>query len=283
MCEILGNRRDDEDKSRHTNLKLQRIRALCDAIHSSQSELNNEELQLSPNFDVTRIHSDEDINNLLQRFRRASLFVRYNVPSSSKSSSRPSARTTTWSSSISRDSKFRGGNKFNLTDNFQKIVLSDKVTTTSKTIISGNADKMAGNDNGDDNNFLYPTDTDDSSAKIDDQIPTVFYCHQKNFHLTLIPGTLNDEGIGKCNIANRIVTCPIEIQCEISEADDCCEDEDGTPFCCGHYVPKTTISYFPSGTHRTHSDRAMRIGTIVTVVIFIGIFLAVFCFAIWHQ
>ncbi|CAF1531879.1 unnamed protein product [Rotaria sordida] len=232
------------------------------------------------------------------------------------SSSDNDSRLSNRSSSISRDSKFRGGNKFNLTDNFQKIVLSDKVTTTSKTIISGNADKMAGSkwvqagkkylpiainyvkryhqrrkyttrayniinddgqfyaanemrneynelpyDNGDDNNFLYPTDTDDSSAKIDDQIPTVFYCHQKNFHLTLIPGTLNDEGIGKCNIANRIVTCPIEIQCEISEADDCCEDEDGTPFCCGHYVPKTTISYFPSGTHRTHSDRAMRIGT----------------------
>jgi hypothetical protein len=56
------------------------------------------------------------------------------------------------------------------------------------------------------------------------------------------------------------VTCPIEIECKTSEADNCCEgqysfdwniyfylsksnlDEQGTPFCCGGPIPEEYVS-----------------------------------------
>jgi hypothetical protein len=35
--------------------------------------------------------------------------------------------------------------------------------------------------------------------------------------------TLDNEGFGICNISDKLVACPIEIECKISEADNCCE------------------------------------------------------------
>ena len=78
-------------------------------------------------------------------------------------------------------------------------------------------------DNNDQHSDVYSSEIDDSSSRINEETSTVFYCHQKDFRSTLIDGTLNDEGIGKCNMFNRIVTCPIVIQCNVNEADDCCE------------------------------------------------------------
>jgi len=39
----------------------------------------------------------------------------------------------------------------------------------------------------------------------------------------LINATLNSEGMGKCNISGEIFDCPVEIECQMSEADNCCE------------------------------------------------------------
>lgn len=69
--------------------------------------------------------------------------------------------------------------------------------------------------------YSNPSDIDNNG-----QTPTIFYCHQEDFHLTLIRGTLDDEGFGKCNISNRVVLCPIEIECRTDEADECCEGND---------------------------------------------------------
>ena len=78
-------------------------------------------------------------------------------------------------------------------------------------------------DNDHQNSDVSSSEIDDSSIRINEETLKVFYCHQKDFHSTLIDGTLNDEGIGKCKMFNRIVTCPIIIQCNMNEADDCCE------------------------------------------------------------
>jgi hypothetical protein len=72
-------------------------------------------------------------------------------------------------------------------------------------------------------NNIDSSEINDFSTEINRKTSSVFYCYQENFHQTLIDGTLNEQGFGKCNIFNRIVTCPIEIECQISEADDCCE------------------------------------------------------------
>jgi len=58
------------------------------------------------------------------------------------------------------------------------------------------------------------------------------------------------------------VTCPVEIECKTSEADNCCEgksqnffffifiysksnlDEQGTPFCCGGPIPEEYVSQY---------------------------------------
>lgn len=64
---------------------------------------------------------------------------------------------------------------------------------------------------------------EDDSAIDNGQRPTVFYCYQKDVHSTLIDGTLNEQGIGKCNIFGQVVTCPVEIECSTDEADECCE------------------------------------------------------------
>ncbi len=71
---------------------------------------------------------------------------------------------------------------------------------------------------------------------------------------------MNAEGFGVCNVSGELVTCPIEIECKTSEADNCCEgqysfdwniyiylsksnlDEQGTPFCCGGPIPEEYVS-----------------------------------------
>jgi hypothetical protein len=59
--------------------------------------------------------------------------------------------------------------------------------------------------------------------QINGQIPTVFYCIQEDLNTTLMNETLNNEGFGVCNISGKLITCPIEIECKITEADSCCE------------------------------------------------------------
>lgn len=72
-------------------------------------------------------------------------------------------------------------------------------------------------------NYGYPPTHETIPDQIDGQTPTVFYCIQEDLNATLVNQTLSDEGLGVCNISGALVTCPVEIECKLSEADSCCE------------------------------------------------------------
>jgi hypothetical protein len=81
-----------------------------------------------------------------------------------------------------------------------------------------------------DGSYEYPPVVDELPSN-DDELPsnprgrpaTVFYCIQEDLNTTLVNQTLDAEGFGVCNISGELVTCPIEIECKIEEADNCCE------------------------------------------------------------
>jgi hypothetical protein len=54
VCDTLD---DIEGNENNSLLKLRRIRALCDAIHSSQVISDKEDLDTIPDFDLTQIES----------------------------------------------------------------------------------------------------------------------------------------------------------------------------------------------------------------------------------
>ena len=56
-CGILGDQNGNGNKSKNMELKLERLRALCNAIQWAQSKLNNEKLDSLPDFDLTRINT----------------------------------------------------------------------------------------------------------------------------------------------------------------------------------------------------------------------------------
>ena len=56
-CGILSEQNNNGNKSKSVELKLERLRALCNAIQWSQSNLNNENLDSLPDFDMTRINT----------------------------------------------------------------------------------------------------------------------------------------------------------------------------------------------------------------------------------
>ena len=95
-----------------------------------------------------------------------------------------------------------------------KIISSDEQWVSSFSAADGNNHQ---------NSDVYSSEMDDSTMRINEERLKLFYCHQVDYHSTLIDGTLNDEGIGKCIMFDRVVTCPIVIQCSVKEADDCCE------------------------------------------------------------
>lgn len=72
-------------------------------------------------------------------------------------------------------------------------------------------------------NYGYPPVVDNPPEQVDGKAPTVFYCIQEDLNATLVNETLNAEGFGTCNISGQLVTCPVEIECQTSEADNCCE------------------------------------------------------------
>lgn len=73
--------------------------------------------------------------------------------------------------------------------------------------------------------YGYPPVVENPPEKVDGKAPTVFYCIQEDLNSTLVNKTLNAEGIGVCNVSGQLVTCPIEIECQTSEADNCCEGQ----------------------------------------------------------
>lgn len=124
-------------------------------------------------------------------------------------------------------------------------------------------------------NYGYPPAAGDQPPVIDGQNPTVFFCLQEDLNTTLVNSTLDAEGFGTCNISGKLVTCPIEIECKTSEADNCCEgkhkilfsfnslitktlpsDEDGTPYCCGGPIPDEYASQYGGYGDNTWFDAA---------------------------
>ena len=73
--------------------------------------------------------------------------------------------------------------------------------------------------------YNYPPVVDTPPERINGKETTTFYCIQEDLNMTLVNKTLNDEGLGTCNVSGRLVTCPIEIECKTNEADNCCEGE----------------------------------------------------------
>jgi hypothetical protein len=71
LCESLKNNiEDNEINKNNLDIKLRRIRAICDAVYSSQANSKNDELDLIPDFDLTKITSSKDIvENLLMKIR----------------------------------------------------------------------------------------------------------------------------------------------------------------------------------------------------------------------
>jgi hypothetical protein len=111
--------------------------------------------------------------------------------------------------------------------------------------------------------YGYPPVVDDAPKEIDGETPMSFFCIQEDLNTTLVNKTLDKEGFGICNISDKLVTCPIEIECQKSEADNCCEgnykkffflsffiyrifnlDEQGTPYCCGGPIPDEYVSQY---------------------------------------
>ena len=74
-CGILSDQNDEGNKSKNMGLKLERLRALCNAIQWSQAKSNNENLDSLPDFDLTRINTGKliyvqfirDFNQFSQR------------------------------------------------------------------------------------------------------------------------------------------------------------------------------------------------------------------------
>jgi hypothetical protein len=51
----------DEIDENNSEVKLRRVRALCDAVYSSRIMSNQDELDSIPDFDLTQINSGKDV------------------------------------------------------------------------------------------------------------------------------------------------------------------------------------------------------------------------------
>ncbi len=77
LCESLNDIEGNENDEHHSEIKLRRIRALCDAIYSSQGVSDHDELDLIPDFDLTQMTSGEDVlEKLLVEIRFSLLWFR---------------------------------------------------------------------------------------------------------------------------------------------------------------------------------------------------------------
>jgi hypothetical protein len=72
-------------------------------------------------------------------------------------------------------------------------------------------------------NYGYPPVEETIPDDVAGETQTKFYCIQEDLNMTLVNQTLNNEGMGVCNVSGRLIACPIEIECRTDEADNCCE------------------------------------------------------------
>ena len=118
VCGTLKDVQGDEDGQ---SMKLRRLRALCDGIEASKGIVEQEDPEVIPDFDLNQIDSgkmdewregcenvflENDVNQILKRFRRS----RFSSSSSgSRSSSSSSSSRSSSSGSSSSGSRFFGG------------------------------------------------------------------------------------------------------------------------------------------------------------------------------
>ncbi|CAF0780943.1 unnamed protein product [Rotaria sp. Silwood1] len=424
LCDSLNEIKNNENNTDHNEIKIRRVRALCDAIYPSRTMSNHNELDLIPDFDLARIDSDNDANEILKRFRRGrgggggggrgggggggrggggggrsgggsrssgsrfsssfsrssssssgSRFFGGSRSSSSSGSSRIFSRSSSGSSSssgsgsrifsrstssntggqhrirqavrtmfrhtpsgqtrISSGSGFPGtsGSKPGLSDKFRQITHGGGSGSGFNSRIAGGGFGTGGSGSGGNvwvrtgkkflpqavrfgkryyqrrkynkgmyagigyyggshhhpypgyyyphENYGYPPVVDTPPEIIEGKTPTVFYCIQEDLNTTLVNQTLNDEGFGTCNVSGILVKCPIEIECKTNEADNCCEDEQGTPYCCGGPIPEEYASIY-GGFEDNMYDAAGSFNKILSIITTTSVLLATICFTIWH-
>lgn len=168
--------------------------------------------------------------------------------------------------------------------------------------------------------YGYPPVVDNPPEQVDGKPPTVFYCIQEDLNTTLVNETLNAEGFGTCNISGQLVTCPIEIECQTSEADNCCEgndhfnllfssipkchlDEQGTPYCCGGPIPEEYAAQYggysddpydaAESLHHMYDDRSFLFNLVLrqfclfffrlNLITAMSAVLATVCLRMWHR
>jgi hypothetical protein len=61
LCESLDDIEGDENVKNNSAIKSRRIRALCDAIYSTRTKSEPDDLESIPDFDLTQITSGKDI------------------------------------------------------------------------------------------------------------------------------------------------------------------------------------------------------------------------------
>lgn len=57
LCESLNEVENNDQEQTIEESKSRRVRALCDAIYSTRDQIDNEELDTIPDFDVNRMNS----------------------------------------------------------------------------------------------------------------------------------------------------------------------------------------------------------------------------------
>ncbi|UJR33713.1 hypothetical protein I4U23_021142 [Adineta vaga] len=413
LCEVLNDIDNNDHNQVNEEIKSRRVRALCDAIYSSRDQMNNDDLDKIPDFDLNRISSGSSSSSgsgsrIFSRSSGSSsggssssgsrFFSRNSGSSSSSSGSRwfgsGSSSSSSSSSTGSRNRIFSrssssssgdgghrirqavrsiirkptssssgvpsssgglsgtGGSKPGLSDKIRKITSGSgsggggggissfrsggnrygsgmsgggfgmggsggsgssswvragkkflpvavrfgkryyQRRKYSKGMYAGMGagagyyagSRMSGHHGNQypDNYYGYPPVVDNPPAEVDGKSPTVFYCIQEDLNATLVNRTLNSEGFGVCNISGELVTCPIEIECKTSEADTCCEDEQGTPMCCGGPIPDEYASQY-GGYGDDLYDTAESFHKILNIITAMSALLATICFTMWRR
>ncbi|CAF1485529.1 unnamed protein product [Adineta steineri] len=107
LCESLND--IDDNNNKNSEIKSRRVRAICDAISSSRVSSDNDEFESIPDFDLTQMNSDNDVNQILKRYRRGRSSSSSSGSRSSSSSSRSSSGGSRFSSSFSRSGSSSSG------------------------------------------------------------------------------------------------------------------------------------------------------------------------------
>ena len=59
LCDLLNESEGNDHDPRNSEVKVRRVRALCDAIHASRDQPAENELDAIPDFDLAQLQSGE--------------------------------------------------------------------------------------------------------------------------------------------------------------------------------------------------------------------------------